>query len=132
MSGVRFRGLIALAFGVFGSSAAAAGAPHLDGGQLSLIWVAPFVGVLLSIALLPLLAPEFWHHHFGTMSVFRAAAFIIPFWLVLGFSLMLFKIVHVMILEYIPFIILLLSLFPVAGGIRLKGRLVGTPAVRPC
>ena len=42
----------------------AAGA-HLDPvGQLPLWSALPFVGILLSIALFPLLAPHFWHHHF--------------------------------------------------------------------
>jgi len=36
-------------------------------------------------------------------------------------------VIHVLLLEYIPFIILLLSLFTVAGGVRVRGRLVGTP-----
>lgn len=132
MTGKRILGLIALAFGLFTAgtaNAAAAGAPHLDGGELGLIWIVPFIGILLSIALFPLVAPEFWHHHFGKISAFWAAAFLIPFLGVYGFELTLFEVVHVMLLEYIPFIILLLSLFTVAGGIRLTGRLVGTPAV---
>jgi Na+/H+ antiporter NhaD/arsenite permease-like protein len=33
----------------------------------------------------------------------------------------------VVVLEYLPFIILLLALFTISGGIRLTGRLVGTP-----
>ena len=36
---------------------AAEGAARLDGAALGLAWVLPFVGLLLSIALLPLLAP---------------------------------------------------------------------------
>ena len=71
MTGQRFFGLLALMLTVFATSTASAagapgaGAPHLDGAELGLIWVAPFAGILLSIALFPLLAPEFWHHHFG-------------------------------------------------------------------
>lgn len=110
-------------------AAGAAGAPHLDGGELGLIWVAPFVGILLSIAIFPLVAPDFWHHHFGKVSAFWAAAFLVPFLAVYGVELMAFEVIHVMLLEYIPFIILLLSLFTVAGGIRLTGRLVGSPVV---
>ena len=128
----RLLGLATIVFGVLftgAASAAAAGAPHLDGSELGLIWVVPFVGILLSIALCPLLAPEFWHHHFGKISAFWAAAFLRPFFLVYGFELTLFEILHVMLLEYIPFIILLLSLFTVAGGIRLTGHLVGSPIV---
>jgi len=35
--------------------------------------------------------------------------------------------VHVTLLEYIPFIILLLALFTISGGVRLTGALVGKP-----
>ena len=119
----------ALPLGAGPALAAGAGAPHLDGAALGLVWCAPFVGILLSIALFPLLAPAFWHHHFGKVSAFWALAFLLPFLAVFGWELTLFEILHVALLEYIPFIILLLSLFTVAGGIRLTGRLVGTPAV---
>jgi Na+/H+ antiporter NhaD/arsenite permease-like protein len=108
---------------------AGAEAPHLDGSALGLFWVAPFVGILLSIAIFPLLAPNFWHRHFGKVSAFWAAAFLLPFTLLYGWELALFELLHVALLEYIPFIILLLALFTVAGGVRLKGRLRGTPLV---
>ena len=67
MTALRLIGLALVAALTITSSALAegAGAPHLDGGELGLIWIVPFCGILLSIALFPLLAPEFWHHHFG-------------------------------------------------------------------
>ena len=119
----------ALLLGTAPALAAGAGAPHLDGAELGLIWCVPFAGILLSIALFPLLAPNFWHHHFGKISAFWALAFLLPFLGIFGWELALFEVLHVGLLEYIPFIILLLSLFTVAGGIRLTGRLVGTPVV---
>ena len=119
----------ALLIGAGPALAAGAGAPHLDGGDLGLVWCAPFAGILLSIALFPLLAPAFWHHHFGKVSAFWALAFLLPFLGLFGWELALFETLHVALLEYIPFIILLLALFTVAGGIRLTGRLVGTPVV---
>ena len=119
----------ALLLGAGPALAAGADAPHLDGGTLGLVWCVPFIGILLSIALFPLLAPAFWHHHFGKVSAFWALAFLLPFLVVFGWELTLFEMLHVALLEYIPFIILLLSLFTVAGGIRLTGRLVGTPVV---
>ena len=109
--------------------AAGAGAPHLDGSNMGLAWVIPFAGILLSIAIFPLVAPHFWHAHFGKISAFWAVSFLGPFMLVYGFSLTLFELLHVLFLEYIPFIILLFSLFTVAGGVRLRGKLVGTPLV---
>ena len=44
------------------------------------IWSAlPFVGILLSIAIFPLVAPHFWHHHFPKISAAWALIFAIPF-----------------------------------------------------
>jgi Na+/H+ antiporter NhaD/arsenite permease-like protein len=103
-------------------------APHLDGGDLVLWWIVPFVGVLLSIALFPLLAPSFWHHHFGKVSAAWALAFLIPFAVMFGVDLAVYEALHTALLEYIPFIILLLSLFTVTGGLRLRTSLQGTPA----
>ena len=105
------------------------GAPHLDGAELGLLWVLPFVGMLLSIALFPLLAPTFWHHHFGKVAGLWAACFVVPFTLVFGPQLALFELLHTGLLEYLPFIILLGSLFTVAGGVRVTGSLRGTPLV---
>ncbi len=107
--------------------AASEGAPHLDGQSLGLIWVVPFAGMLLSIAIFPLLAPHFWHANFGKVSAFWAAAFLIPFTIIFGFELALFETLHVSLLEYFPFIILLFSLFTVAGGVRVRGTLKGKP-----
>ena len=125
-------GTIASLAGLFAAKpvfAAGEGAPHLNGAELGLIWVAPFVAILLSIAIFPLLAPRFWHQHFGKISAICAFAFLIPFTLDFGWQLALFELLHVGLLEYFPFIILLGALFTIAGGVRLKGRLQGTPLV---
>ncbi len=111
------------------AAGAEGGAPHLDGGALGLLWVAPFAGILLSIAVFPLVAPHFWHGNFGKISAFWSLAFLAPFTFREGWELALFELLHVALLEYLPFIILLLALFTIAGGVRLKGSLRGTPAV---
>ncbi len=108
-------------------AAEGAGAPHLDGGSLSVVWVIPFVGILLSIALMPLLTPSFWHHHFGKVAAGWAIAFLLPFALTFGAGLATYELLHTLLLEYIPFIVLLTALFTVAGGVRIAGTLVGTP-----
>ena len=97
--------------------------------DLELYWVIPFVCMLLSIAIGPLAVPHFWHHHFGKVALFWGLAFLVPATFILGFDLVSFYAVETILLEYLPFIILLLALFTAAGGIRLKGTLVGTPAV---
>jgi Na+/H+ antiporter NhaD/arsenite permease-like protein len=125
--------LPALAFGaslaMAGAAAAAeTGAPHIDGAALGLIWAVPFAGILLSIAILPLLAPQFWHHHFGKVSAAWGLAFVVPAALAFGIATAGYELVHTLLLEYIPFIVLLWALFTVVGGIRLVGDLRASPA----
>lgn len=111
-------------------SALAAGGEHdLPGGNLSIMWIIPFVCMLLSIAVGPLALPHFWHHHFGKIAAFWGLAFLVPCALAFGVSTAVYQLIHVLLLEYIPFIILLFALFTVAGGVRLKGQLVGRPIV---
>ncbi len=118
----------ALAFAP-GIAAAGAGAPAIDGATLSIAWVIPFAGILLSIALLPLFAPTFWHHHFGKVSAFWALAFLVPAAVTYGPAAAAYAVLHTLLLEYLPFIILLFALFTVAGGIHVRGNLRGTPAL---
>ena len=117
---------LAVLFALAPGHAMAAG---MDGSQLTLPWVIPFVCMLLSIAIFPLAAPHFWEHHFGKIAVGWGMAFLIPFAISFGVSTATEQFLHAIVDEYIPFIILLFALFTVAGGIRLKGSLVGTPKV---
>jgi Na+/H+ antiporter NhaD/arsenite permease-like protein len=98
---------------------------HL-GESLSIWWVLPFVGILLSIALFPLFAGSFWHRHFPKVSLFWALALVVPF--VLFFEeTALYEIAHILLVDYIPFIILLWALYTVSSGILLTGTLDGSP-----
>lgn len=99
------------------------------GRILGWTWAIPFAGMLLSIAIFPLLAHKFWLRHFGKVSAFWALAYLIPFVATHGMELGLYQVVHTALLEYIPFIVLLLALFTITGGIHLSGTLVGRPAV---
>ena len=112
---------------VFSAGIEHGAAPHLNGEELAIFWVIPFVGILLSIAVLPLVAADFWHHNFGKVSLFWATSLILPFLIDQGLEVTLYELLHVGLLEYIPFIILLFALFTISGGVRLKGTLVGTP-----
>src|SRR5690349_20932624 len=98
-------------------------------GTILPAWSAvPFAGILLSIALFPLLAPRFWHHHYPKVALFWGLALGIPY---VGIyrGQALHEIAHVAVIDYIPFIILLSSLFTIGGGIFIRGSLRGTPAV---
>ncbi len=111
------------------SPAMAAEAQHMDGAAMSPWWVLPFAGLLLSIAVLPQLAPRFWHHHFGKVAAGWAGLFLVPFAVVHGAGLAFGEVLHTALLEYLPFIILLFALFVISGGIRIRSNLVGTPGV---
>ena len=102
-------------------------AADLNGSQLSALWAVPFAGVLLSMALIPLKAPNFWHHHFGKVTLAWSLAFIVPFAIVFGFGMAGSTLWHAAVAEYIPFIVLLTALYTVAGGIHIRGNLHGTP-----
>jgi Na+/H+ antiporter NhaD/arsenite permease-like protein len=104
-------------------------AADFDGGSLSPLWGVPFAGILLSIALMPLLAPSFWHHHYGKVSAAWALAFLLPFAALHGPALAGTQLMHALVAEYIPFIVLLTTLFTVAGGIHIRGNLHGAPGL---
>jgi Na+/H+ antiporter NhaD/arsenite permease-like protein len=103
-------------------------AAHPIGQSLAVWTIIPFAGILLSIALCPLLTPHFWHRHFGKASAFWALLFALPFLYVYR-GLAFYEILHIFLIDYIPFIILLWGLFTISGGIVLKGSLRGTPTV---
>lgn len=101
------------------------GGEHL--GEVLPLWSAlPFAGILLSIALFPLLRPHFWHRHYPKVAAFWGIAFAVPF--VIAYrGAAVHSILHIYLLDYVPFIILLWSLFTVAGGIVVRGTLHGGP-----
>ncbi|HSH70285.1 MAG TPA: sodium:proton antiporter [Deferrisomatales bacterium] len=120
--------VLLLATAVFASEGGGPGAHPDLGSQLNLYMGIPFVGILLSIALCPLVAPRFWHHHFGKVSAFWGLSLAVPFLFLYG-GTALYEIFHIYIADYVPFIILLWALYTVAGGILITGSLSGSPLV---
>ena len=57
-----------------GSAQAAA----LDGATLRWPWAVPFFGILLTIAIGPLLFPRLWHAHYGKFAFAWATLTIVP------------------------------------------------------
>ena len=113
---------------VFLTTGTASAAEGIDGSTMSILWVLPFAGLLLSIATGPLFYPHLWEHHYGKFSAFWAACVVVPLYLTAGAGPATQALLHTALLEYMPFILLLLALFVVAGGIYLEGNLRGTPA----
>jgi Na+/H+ antiporter NhaD/arsenite permease-like protein len=88
----------------------------------------PFLGILLSIALFPLLAPHLWHRHYPKVALGWGLVLVVPFVGVYGGEAV-HEILHVALLDYIPFIILLAALFTIGGGIYVRGSFRGSPPV---
>lgn len=112
--------MLALALPMFAHAA------DIDGASLSLLWGIPFAGILLSIAIFPLVAPHVWHHHFGKITAAWTVAFLIPFAMTFGAGTAVASVVHALLAEYIPFIVLLFALFTISGGIFVQGNLHGS------
>lgn len=108
-------------------AASSAHAADFSGASLTLVWIVPFVGILGSIAVFPLIAPGVWHHHFGKIALTWAAAFVIPFAMVFGTTEAVHQVAHAALLEYLPFVALLFALYTVSGGIGVFGNLHGSP-----
>lgn len=86
----------------------------------------PFVVMLLCIAVLPLTkVGEWWEHNIHKLYVSLILGIPVGIWLCCnGMS---HELEHQMIYDYVPFILLLMSLFVTTGGICIKGDLKATP-----
>lgn len=98
-------------------------AEGLNGAQLSPLWALPFVGILLCIATGPVFYPHVWEHHFGKLTALWSALIVIPLYATADIHTVTTTLAHTAFLEYMPFMLLLLALFTVAGGIYLEGNL---------
>ena len=94
------------------------------------VWsIIPFAGMLLSIAIVPLVRPEWWEKHMLGAAFAWSLLFLIPFAAAYGVGESWFRLLESVLLDYIPFIVLLFGLFVVAGGIAVCGTLAGTTKI---
>lgn len=104
-----------------------ANASGLDGTVLTLWWAFPFAGVLLSLAIMPIIVGDFWHNHFGKV----AAAWTLITLGTISYNFGLGAALHEVLLtylhEFIPFIIFILSLYVICGGIKIDITTKPTP-----
>ncbi len=100
------------------------------GKQLPLWSVVPFILMLLAIAVLPLVREHWWEKNRNRAIVAVALSLPVALYLLLGHGRAGgLALAHQMVLDYIPFIVLLGALFVISGGIVLRGSLAGTPEV---
>src|SRR5580692_171771 len=94
----------------------------------ALAWGLPFAGLLASMALLPILAPRLWHRRMGSVAFAWSVALLAQQALASGPAAAAAAAWHALLVDYLPFIALLLALYTAGGGVLLRGGLAGTPA----
>lgn len=94
------------------------------------LWLCiPFAGLLLCIAVLPLVKAEWWEAHQPHAVVFWSLLFLIPFAVKYGVPKAAETTLECIINDYLTFIVLLFGLFCVSGNITLSGDLAGSPRI---
>ena len=121
-----------LALMLFFSPMTALAAEHVAGSEKTAvpIWLCiPFAGLLLCIAVLPLIKAEWWEEHQPHAVIFWSLLFIVPFALSFSAGTALETVLECIVNDYLTFIILLFGLFCVSGNITMSGDLAGSPRV---
>lgn len=104
-----------------------AAASTLDGASLSLWWGIPFAGLLASLALMPVLAGDFWHHSYGKITFGWVLLLVIPMLFVFGLDHTLREMALTLIDHYLPFLAIVIALFVISGGIHIDIASKATP-----
>ena len=87
----------------------------------------PFAIMLLSIAILPLIAPRFWGKNINKLLYVLIIS--VPTAIILSRAGLGENLKHQMLYDYIPFIVLLAALYVVTGGIRIHYTTTPRPIV---
>jgi Na+/H+ antiporter NhaD/arsenite permease-like protein len=127
--GLVMRGLTIFVLGacVIVPSRSAWAAEALDGATLPLWAGAPFAGLLLSIALGPLLVTRLWHLHYDKAAALWAILALVLLVAAQGLAPAFAAFVHAFLLDYLPFILMLFALYTAAGGVVVRGLPKATP-----
>lgn len=96
---------------------------------MSIAFCIPFIGILLCIAVMPLVKGEWWESHQPIVAAFWSLLFIIPFGVTFGVGKAAETVLECIIGDYLSFIVLLFGLFCVSGNITMEGDLAGSPRV---
>lgn len=101
---------------------------HVNLGKDLPLWtVIPFVALLLSIAVFPLLFHHWWESNVNKGIVAAVLAIPIAAYLWTQWGEAGHHVLHETLHEYVSFIVLLAALYVISGGIYVRGSLAGTP-----
>ena len=94
------------------------------------IWLCiPFAGLLLCIAVMPLVKGEWWEAHQPIVVILWILLMAIPFAVVFGAGKMTETVLECIVNDYLTFIVLLFGLFCVSGNITMEGDFAGSPKI---
>ena len=96
------------------------------GNSISLLFCIPFLGMLLSIAVFPLVKPAWWERNQKYAVIAWSLLFLIPFAIRYGFGVMSEQLLEVIVGDYFTFIVLLFGLFCVSVILLLIGTLLSS------
>lgn len=99
---------------------------------LEMLLCIPFAGLLLCIAVMPLIKGEWWESHQPLVVGFWILLMIVPFAFVYGPGRAAETVLECTINDYLTFIILLFGLFCVSGNITMEGDFAGSPRINVC
>lgn len=95
--------------------------------EIPVFMLLPFMAMLLCIAIAPLVVEHWWERNSNKLIVSVVLALPVAIWMIMnGMS---HELTHQMLFDYVPFIILLMSLFVVTGGINIKGNIEASPKI---
>ena len=93
----------------------------------SLALAIPFFGLLASMAVLPIAAPRFWNRRMDLVALFWSIALLGATAVASGAPAAALALWHAMVINYLPFVTMLLALYAAGGGVLLRGGPAGTP-----
>lgn len=94
------------------------------------LWLCiPFAGLLLCIAVMPLVKGEWWEAHQPLVVVLWILVMVIPFALLYGVGSAAETVLECTVNDYLTFIVLLFGLFCVSGNITMEGDFAGSPRI---
>ena len=101
--------------------------PTASSASPGLTWGIPFLGMILSLGLFPVVAPRLWHRRMPIVAAIWIMALLLPQSVALGPAAALESAWDAVLLDYLPFVTLLGAMFTVGGGILVKGGPWGRP-----
>ena len=105
---------------------------HASAMQVPVWLCIPFAGLLLCIAVMPLLRAEWWEAHQPLVVFMWIILLVVPFAIVYGAGDTFETVLECIVNDYLTFIVLLFGLFCVSGNITVGGDFAGSPRVNVC